>query len=60
MAENNFRKTLMLFPEDLSKFLEHQIAMGFLTALVALTLVKVILSRQGPGSWFTKKDEGIP
>ena len=29
--------------------------MGFLAALVVLTLVKVVLSRQGTGSWLIKK-----
>jgi len=44
MTENNLRKTLMLFKGDVTKFLEHPIALGFLAAIVAIAIIKLFFT----------------
>lgn len=57
MAENNLRKTLMLFRGDLSKFFDHPIAMGFLAAIVVITAAKLILKKKGKGGGISDLEE---
>ena len=46
MTENNLRKTLMLFRGDLTQFLERPIALGFLAAVAAILLLKLIFRKK--------------
>ena len=46
MTENNLRKTLMLFRGDLTNFLDRPIALGFLAAVVAILVLKLVFRKK--------------
>ena len=50
MAENNLRKTLMLFRGDLLNIFDRPIALGFLFIVLAFAIIKLILLRNSKQS----------
>ena len=49
MAENNLRKTLMLFRGDLTHFLDRPIAMSFLALIAVMAAAKLIFRKKAKG-----------
>ena len=54
MTENNLRKTLMLFRGDLTQFLERPIALGFLAAVAAILVLKLVFRKKLAGGQMAK------